>query len=169
MNRQSLHKPTRNPHVKNAAIAGGMTLLLSFCGLGLYSLCLDRQASFEEKLVELDDLKNERRTLLSHTKKLKDRVVYLETDDGVEEIAREKLGLVRQGELAYAVVPPPPDSFTLADEQEGPHLDSEAHLAEDREDFGLIVRMLRGIFGNENTPQEEKVSTDSGRNITSGA
>lgn len=169
MNRQSLHKPTRNPHLKNAAIAGGMTLLLSFCGLGLYSLCLDRQANFEEKLVELDDLKNERRTLLSHTKKLKDRVVYLETDDGVEEIAREKLGLVRPGELAYAVVPPPPDSFTLADEQEGPHLDSAEHLAEDREDFGLIVRMLRGIFGNEKTLQEEKVSTDSGRNSTSDA
>ena len=168
MNRQSLHKP-RNPHLKNAVLAGGMTFLLSVCGIGLYSLCLDRQANFEEKLVELDDLKDERRTLLSHTKKLKDLVAYLQTDDGVEEVAREKLGLVRQGELAYAVVPPPPDSFTLADEQEGPHLDSDAHRAEDREDFGLIVKMLRGIFGTEKAPSEEKVSTDSDRNITSGA
>ena len=173
MNRPVSRLRPRNPHVKNAALAGGMTLLLSFCGLGLYSLCLDRQANFEEKLVELDDLKNERRVLLSHNKKMRDRVTYLETDDGVEEIAREKLGLVRPGELAYAVVPPPPDSFTLTDEEEGPHLDSAEHKEEDREDFGLIVRLLRGMFGTEvppkDAPTEEKVSSGGDRNYTPGA
>lgn len=169
MTRPTSRLHSRNPQIKNAALAGGMTLLLSVCGLGLYSLCLDRQANFEEKLVELDSLKDERRTLLAHNKKLRDQVAYLETDDGVEEVAREKLGLVRPGELAYAVVPPPPDSFTEADEKEGPHLDSAEHQAENREDFGLIVRLLRGIFGGEKEPVEEKVSQDSDRNYTPGA
>ncbi len=169
MTRPTSSLRSRNPQIKNAAIAGGVTLLLSACGLGLYSLCLDRQANFEEKLVELDSLKDERRTLLAHNKRLRVHVAYLQTDEGVEEVAREKLGLVRPGELAYAVVPPPPDSFTEADEKEGPHLDSEEHQAENREDFGLIVRLLRGLFGGEKEPVEEKVSQGSDRNYTPGA
>lgn len=151
-------------------MAGGLTALLTVCGMGLYSLCLDRQANFEEKLVELDTLKSERQVLLVHNRKLRDRVGYLETDEGVEEVAREKLGLVRPGELAYAVIPPPPDSFTRVDQQEGPHLQSDRLAAEDREDFGLIVRILRGVFGSQQqTVPSEKVSQEADRNNIPGA
>jgi cell division protein FtsB len=127
-------------------IALGLTGLFCSFGLGLYSLCMERQANFEAKLVELEELKSERRQLLSHNQRMRERVAYLQTDEGIEEVAREKLGLVRPGELAYAVVPPPPDSFVQADEKESPHLESAAHQAEHQEDFGLIVRVLRHLF-----------------------
>ena len=134
--------------MKNSLVACGLTLLFSAFGMGLYALCVERQANFEARLVELEDLKTERRTLRQHNDRMRERVSYLETDAGVEEIAREKLGLVRPGELAYAVVPPPPDTFTIVDEKESPHLVGD--LAQDQtEDFGLIVRVLRHLFGND--------------------
>jgi cell division protein FtsB len=133
-------------------VALGLTALFSTFGLGLYALCKDRQANFEDKLVELEGLKAERRVLRSHNERMRERVAYLDTPEGIEEIAREKLGLVRPGELAYAVVPPPPDSFVAADEKESPHLDSAQHQAEHQEDFGVIVRVLRHLFGPEAQP-----------------
>jgi cell division protein FtsB len=138
---------SRAPQMKASLVACGLTLLFSVFGLGLYSLCIDRQAHFEDKLVELDALKADRRKLLSHNERMRDRVAYLKTDAGVEEIAREKLGLIRPGELAYAVVPAPPESFMEEDEKESPHLDHVSHVPETPEDFGLIVAVLRHLFG----------------------
>ena len=107
MNLSPLPQRSRSPQMKNSLVACGLTLLFSAFGMGLYALCVERQANFEARLVELEDLKTERRTLRQHNDRMRERVSYLETDAGVEEIAREKLGLVRPGELAYAVVPPP--------------------------------------------------------------
>ncbi len=160
MNQTPLHGRSKTPQVKNSVVAAGLTAILSLCGIGLYGLCLDRQQNFEDKLVELETLKSDRRVLLSQNKTMRDRVAYLETDDGIEEIAREKLGLVRPGELAYAVVPPPPDSFTAADEEESPHLDSAAHQAEHEEDFGVVVQVLRHLFG---TGKDEPITADGQR------
>lgn len=143
--------------MKKSVVSLGLTALFCAFSLGLYVLCEERQANFETKLVELEELKTERRVLLAHNARMRERVAYLQTDAGVEEVAREKLGLVRPGELAYAVVPPPPDSFTIADEKESPHLDSAEHLAEHQEDFGLIVRVLRRMFSSQDSqgPAEE--------------
>lgn len=148
MKQAPLNGRTRFPQVKHSVVAAGLTALFSLCGMGLYALCLDRQQNFEDKLVELEELKADRRVLLVQNERMQDRVAYLETDDGIEEVAREKLGLVRPGELAYAVVPPPPDNFVAADEEESPHLDSAAHQAEHEEDFGVVVQILRHLFGS---------------------
>lgn len=142
----SLMSRSPRPKVRNSLIAFGLTGLFSLFGIGLYALCLERQAHFEAKMVELESLKSERRELRLHNEKMHERVAYLQTDEGIEEIAREKLGLVRPGELAYAVVPPPPDSFVQADQEDTPHLDAQRH-AEQQEDFGVIVRALRHLFG----------------------
>ena len=152
---------SRTTKLKSSVVALGLTALFSICGLTLYALCQDRQSDFEARLVELEGLKAERRVLLSHNERMRERVEYLQTDAGVEEIAREKLGLVRPGELAYAVVPPPPESFMQADEQESPHLDA-AYQSERQEDFGVIVRVLRHLFGpgEENVEQEQRKAAE---------
>jgi cell division protein FtsB len=144
--------------MKKTMISLGLTGLFCVFSLCLYSLCLERQSNFEAKLVELDELKTERRQLREHNERLRDRVAYLQTDAGVEEVAREKLGLVRPGELAYAVVPPPPDSFTEADEKESPHLHSAEHKAEQQEDYGLIVRVLRRMFSTQPAGESKDVA-----------
>ena len=144
-----------NTKLKSSVVALGLTALFSLCGLALFALCQDRQADFEARLVELEGLKAERRVLLSHNERMRERVTYLQTDAGVEEVAREKLGLVRPGELAYAVVPPPPESFMQADEQESPHLNA-AYQADHQEDFGMIVRVLRHLFGPGEANVEEE-------------
>jgi cell division protein FtsB len=130
-------------------VALGLTALFATFALGLFALCKDRQNNFEDKLVELEGLKAERQSLRVHNERMRERVAYLGTDEGIEEVAREKLGLVRPGELAYAVVPPPPDSFLAADEKESPHLDSAQSQDKHEEDFGVIVRVLRHLFGPE--------------------
>ena len=40
---------------------------------------------------------------------LRERVQLLQTDDGyIEKLARERLGLVKKGEIVYRVLPPAP-------------------------------------------------------------
>lgn len=153
---------SKTPRLKSSVVALGLTALFSTGGLALYALCKDRQADFESRLVELEGLKAERRVLLAHNERMRERVEYLQTDAGVEEVAREKLGLVRPGELAYAVVPPPPEAFMQADDMDSPHLDA-AYQAEHQEDFGLVVRMLRHLFGpgEENVEQEQRKAAET--------
>jgi cell division protein FtsB len=44
--------------------------------------------------------------------RLKRRIGYLNTDAGVELLAREELGWVRPGETAVVILPPPPELTT---------------------------------------------------------
>ena len=135
-------------------MAMGLFFGFGVLGAGLYNLCLDRQIDFETKLVELEGLKSERRSLTDYNEVMRDRVAYLKTNEGVEEIAREKLGLIRPGELAYAVVPPPPSTFTEEEEVDAPHLDHAKRPRENQEDYGLIVRVLRQLFGPTAPPEQ---------------
>lgn len=135
------------PRWKSFAFAGGATMLLLLCSVALYGLCLGQQGQFEAKLVELHDLKVNRERLETHNKMMHERVSYLKTDAGVEEIAREKLGLVRVGELAYSILPQPPAHFVATDEEETVAIATATDVDNEPEDFGLIVRVLRYLFG----------------------
>ncbi len=135
-------------------MALGLFFGFGVLGAGLYNLCLDRQLDFETKLVELESLKSERRSLTDYNEVMRERVAYLKTNEGVEEIAREKLGLVRPGELAYAVVPPPPSKFIEEEEADAPHLDHARRPRENQEDYGLIVRVLRNLFAPTELSQQ---------------
>jgi cell division protein FtsB len=61
---------------------------------------LDQRAALAETRLELRELEAERSAL-------EQRVVELDADDQIEEIARSEYGLVRPGEEAYAVLPAP--------------------------------------------------------------
>lgn len=135
-----------------------LILVLVFTGFGfaLYNVCSNRQGQFEAKLEELDMVNDQLRALDVQNSRLREQVALLKTDDGVEEVAREKLGLVRPGELAYSVVPPPPPQFVA---EEDIHL--KYGKKEEREvdkDRGTIIRVLRHLFGG---PQEKPQQTAS--------
>lgn len=125
-------------------------------GFALHKVCSDRQAQFEGKLAELDMVKEEVEALSVHNDRLRDRVDLLKTDAGVEEVAREKLGLVKAGELAFAIVPPPPPQFVVTDELERKYGDKK--IKEVDKDRGAVIRVLRHLFGPGPGGSTEKVS-----------
>lgn len=145
-----------DPTTKNALLS--MTLVLLFTGFGfaLYNVCLERQDQFEKKLVEYDEVNAQYHELISHNERMRERVAFLRTPLGVEEVAREKLGLVRPGELAYSVVPPPPpqfgDSGSIASAS-----DFQIDSYEVEKDKGPIIAILRHLFGQPS--DAEKVSS----------
>ena len=82
-----------------------LLIALGIVGYNFYFLCARKQANYEAKLEETDRLESEIAVLKQQNKILSERVNYLKTDAGVEEVAREKLGLVRKDEVAFVVVP----------------------------------------------------------------
>jgi cell division protein FtsB len=132
-------------------------------GFALHKVCSDRQAQFEAKLAELDVVKEEVETIAIHNDRLRERVTLLKTDAGVEEVAREKLGLVKPGELAFAVVPPPPPQFVIADDLELKYGDKK--VKEVDKDRGTVIRMLRHLFGPD---QREKPNLEQVSSLTRG-
>ena len=145
-----------DPTTKNAILS--MTLVLLFCGFGfaLYNVCLDRQIQFEKKIVELDSVRAQHHDLVSHNERMRERVKFLRTPLGVEEVAREKLGMVRPGELAYSVVPPPPSQFGDV-ESIASSSSYSVKGYEAKADKGAVIRILRHLFGRP--VDAEKVST----------
>ena len=94
-----------------------LTLVCVFTGFGfaIDQVCSDRQAQFEAKLAELDEVKDEVAGLETQNERLREKVALLKTDAGVEEVAREKLGLVKPGEEVYRVMPAPEDPIAVPD------------------------------------------------------
>ncbi len=82
------------------------TLLVLLLGIAFltqvvpYRQIIDANSDVAEARSLLDELQNENAALEADTK-------ALETDGEVERLAREKLGYVRPGEVAYVVLDPP--------------------------------------------------------------
>lgn len=131
-----------------------LVLVLVFTGFGfaLFKVCSDRQAQFEGKLAELDGVNEEVVLLESQNERLRKRVDLLKTEAGIEEVAREKLGLVKPGELAYAVVPPPPSQFT--DTVDISLKYGEKKIKEVDKDRGTVIRILRHLFGPKDKAEQ---------------
>jgi cell division protein DivIC len=145
----SLSKRKKKSRISQGARHSMMSLVLvcvfAASGFALHKVCSNRQAQFEGKLAELDVVIEEVEALENHNERLRERVRLLKTDAGVEEVAREKLGLVKPGELAFAVVPPPPPQFVASDDLERKY--GEKKIKEVDKDRGTVIRMLRHLFG----------------------
>lgn len=75
-----------------------------------------RQILAQEELVEQ---KNQSLAVLeAENARLTAAADYLQTDDGVEKIARQDFGYVRPGEVAYVVVSPPGEAELVPAEPE---------------------------------------------------
>ncbi|MBS2034408.1 septum formation initiator family protein [bacterium] len=95
-----IRKPTRGQ-------SGAMLVAaLMFCvvSYNLYYCCQIKQRELEERQRELVKLKSDISLAEYTNSQLKAQVEYLATDAGAEEVAREKLGLVKPGEVSFVVL-----------------------------------------------------------------
>lgn len=81
-----------------------LTLMLGACAYVLYTCCRLKQSELEERQSELVHLQNEISMAEYQNAQLRAQVAHLSTDAGAEEVAREKLGLIRPGEVTYVVL-----------------------------------------------------------------
>lgn len=134
--------------LRSSLLSLSLVLILTVFGIGLFKICTDKQANFENKIAELEQVRAEFAALNVHNARMRDRVEFLRTNEGVEEIAREKLGLVRPGELAYSVIPPPPPKFSESDEQTQRQIAHQLAQIQDQPQ-GVVVRVLRHLFSEK--------------------
>lgn len=81
-------------------IAGIVALCVILCGTVTYkTYLLKRQSEAYQKRIE--QLKNDQAEQNKREEELKEFENYVETDEYVEEVAREKLGLVHEGEIVF--------------------------------------------------------------------
>lgn len=130
-----LDEQTGTPAVSLTGLV--LLLLLGVVGYQLFLVCQSKQVEYEAKLDEVAQARRDNVRLEQNNRRLQALTEYLKTNEGVEEIARDKLGLVRPGEVAFVVVPPPPAraAFKMPEVEEPP--------AEDR---GLIQTLLHNVF-----------------------
>lgn len=93
-------KPTRGQSGA-MLVAAFMFCLVSY---NLYYCCQIKQRELEERQRELVKLKSDISLAEYTNSQLKAQVEYLATDAGAEEVAREKLGLVKPGEVSFVVL-----------------------------------------------------------------
>lgn len=80
------------------------TVLLIGCAYILYTCCQVKQAELEERQAELRKLKADISMAEFTNAQLRAQVAHLSTDAGAEEVAREKLGLIKPGEISFVVL-----------------------------------------------------------------
>lgn len=87
-----------------------LILLILLVGGGYHSwlVCMDQREDCRRKEAELHAIEQQIREVEAGNAMLGRRRDRLRTEAGVEEIAREKLGMVRKGEIAFVVEPGPP-------------------------------------------------------------
>lgn len=94
-----------------------LALLLSVGGYYSLQVCQQQKMECRRKQAELRQVEEQIRELEAQNALLRARQARLRTPQGMEEMAREKLGMVRPGEIAYVVEPgPPPPPATEAEE-----------------------------------------------------
>ena len=90
------------------AVVGGTLLLLALLAFTVFPTrtWLSQRAATSRAIEHLEVLQEQNRALEARAK-------ALERDEEIERLAREQYNLVRPGEEAYAVLPPPPAELDL--------------------------------------------------------
>ncbi len=112
------------------------TILLVVFVFSVWSLYPVAKMQYQEERNKAR-LEAELEALKENNARLRAEVDRLKTPEGVEEVAREELGLVKEGENLYVVMDSQPESVTVPSDPE-PHLDENAWL-----------RVLDVVFGFE--------------------
>lgn len=130
--------------VRPQLIFSSLTGVLFLVAIGLtcyhlFDLCQSTQTEYELKVNELRQARAENRRLQERINQLQALERHLQTDEGVEEIARDKLGLARPNEMSFTVVPPPPARTVY-----------QTYVPEEPEpepvDEGTVANVLRHLF-----------------------
>lgn len=81
-------------------VLGIIILCIVLCGTVTYKrIVLNRQGKVYAAKIE--QLQEEQKAQEKRTEELKEFKKYVETDEYIEEIARDKLGLVHEGEIVF--------------------------------------------------------------------
>ncbi len=91
----------------NTLLHGFLLAVLVLAGLQVIAQVKAKQQEVARKRAEVERVQREIAVLQERNQQLKYNVQYLKTDDGIEKIAREKLDLVKPGEVTFQVIPPP--------------------------------------------------------------
>ncbi|MBT9587690.1 septum formation initiator family protein [bacterium] len=94
----------RPPTRGQSGAAAVAALLFALISYNLYFCCQIKQRELEERQTELLRLQSEISLTEFTNSQLKAQVAHLSTDAGAEEVAREKLGLVKYGEVSFVVL-----------------------------------------------------------------
>jgi len=85
--------------LKNAIWLFVISVFVLFVFLPSYSELQDIRKRNADYVLQIEDLKRERIKMLEEKRRLTDDPIYL------EKIAREKMGLIREGEVVYRITP----------------------------------------------------------------
>jgi cell division protein FtsB len=127
-----MKKPTRGQ-------SGAMlvsALMFAAVSYNLYFCCQIKQRELEDRQRELVKLKSDISLAEFTNSQLKAQVDYLSTDAGAEEVAREKLGLVKPGEVSFVVLGGENLSKT----------NLKPKVAVESSDPGLMMRFMHWFF-----------------------
>ena len=83
-------------------------VILGVVGMNFVYVCRLTQVDYETKLQDLAKIRQSIYESEYTNRLLRARVAHLKTDQGLEEVAREKLGYVFADETSYVVVPTQP-------------------------------------------------------------
>lgn len=103
------------PKVSSARIVLGLTVIIVgyFLVTGATSALRSSQLSDQQ-----DRLRAEITDLQQRFERLEALREYLDSDEYIEAVAREQLGLVREGETSIVVIPAPPSPAPDGEEEE---------------------------------------------------
>jgi len=114
-----------------------MTLVISALGMSL--LVGPAQQYFDERS-RVDLLRTTEARLDTEVQRLEQRVADLHDPEHIEILAREQHGLVRQGEVAYSIVPP-----ARSDSMAGPSMAMVAASPDEAEEDAWYARLWQMV------------------------
>lgn len=106
-NEKSERSEIEQPRERHVGFYVLVALILLFIPVGMkfYSSYLNKRLDYMEKVAEEKKFKAEIDKIKADVEKKKEREKYLKTNQGVEEIARNKLGLTKPEEIPFIVSP----------------------------------------------------------------
>ena len=95
-----------------AVIAVILAFISVFVFVKNYAL---KMKEYKAKAAQLESMERDNQKLQLENVALKQQIVYLNTKNGVESVAREKLGLIKKSEVAFVVLKNPKSKITSSE------------------------------------------------------
>lgn len=93
-------KTRSKKRISRFTVAGVIIFCVITCGILVYnsSVLMTQEKEYEKQITQL---KKEKKEADKRTEELKEYEKYVKTDEYIEEVAREKLGLVYKDEIIF--------------------------------------------------------------------
>lgn len=143
-----IKKPKIKRNIKVFSLQFLVVWMMFLLGLNLFVFTNKKGGDYIQKKKEISRLKED--IVLYQQKKanIQKHIQYLNSDEGIEKLARDKIGLVKPGELAFIVVTPkkentPKETCNIENEQK-----IKAKSANERTWFKNIINFFQKKISN---------------------